>query len=556
MYLQEPRIGFRLSRGWILATVSSLLVVMAGGSGRATTNQETGLQSHADEVLVREVGLMIDSRNLMSKKDEASLETSEFSVLEDGSVRRVTQLVNVSDLPGRPKAESADSEDAGPWHIVIYIDRRLSRPSSLVAAIHGIASRTAELKDLGAMTVVLADPAPRILLERSQAPRHVAKVLLDIAEEVPLDRDEDPLRMDTPTSRRDQPSTTEVRLQWDRLATFMSDRSHDGPRALLLLEDGFLLSPDEVLALSGRATAHLVGQPAHNLANVVMDTAQLLSSYGWVTIPVALGHEPPERQEPWVDEFAEFRDDAQLRFGSRERRTTINFFGTTRPGRPSAALDDRLYEAYSLPRLAPLRALSEATGGALAWHEGQLETALEHLTDRWLLRFQTPEPHDGRIRRIEVVHRGTSKHFTAPWWSRSSTPYLLAESRLRLILAGEELGTAHLPLTAEVDPESIDWDERGLQQVDLRLEIPTLTLNDEVAVGHFRFSVAQLDLESGVVFQHTADIQAPTLGEKWTYVLPATLSVEGGPLAIAVDDLSRGHRGVVLLNLAEVRDAR
>lgn len=535
-----------------IAIGSALVLVMVGGSVRATTSERVAYQTFSDEVLVKEVGLIIDSRNVMPRRHETTLEAVEFSVVEDGSMRQVTRLDKVSDLPRRPKAESADSEEAGPWSIVIYIDRQLARPSSVVASTFAIAKRTSELKDLGALTVVVADPVPKVLLERSQAPSHVAKVLLDIAEEDRVERDKDPLHTDSPSSGRDQPSSTVIRRQWDRLISFLADTIHDGPRALLLVEEGFLLSAEDVRALSGRAESPLYRQPGQSLAAVVMDTAQALSSYGWVTIPISLGYQPPDRQESAPDEFNEWRDTAQTRFSSREQRTTINFFGTTKPGKPTAELDDRLYEAYSLPRLAPLRALAEATGGAVAWHEGQLETALAELDGRWLLGFQTPDPHDGRIRRIEVVHQGSAKHFRAPWWIRSSTPDLVAEARLRLVLAGEEPSDAHLPLSVRVVPETAKRDGSGLD-IDFNLRIPAAELADESSPGHFRFSIAQPGPESTMVVQHTIDFEAPALGKEWNYILPAKLHAGVGAVAVAVEDLSREEWGVVLLDLGELQ---
>ena len=540
---RSPRQG---ARNRLRRASAGLALTLIAGAGLAKTsaNNRLGDQIFSDEVLVKEVAVIVNSRGVMSKRSEASMSPDEFVVTEDGTQRRATKLVPVSDLPRRPPGVSADSEEAGPWNIVIYVDRQLSTPSQAVASLLAIAKRTFELKELGAVTIAVADPDPRVVLSKSQAPRHVAKILLDLAK---IERDERNRPSDRPTSEDSHPTVETIRRQWDWLVNFLSDTSYDGPRALFLVSDGFLLSPRDLQVLSGRGGSDAHSDVTPDLATVVMDTAQALSSYGWLTVPVSLGRPRPEERQPAADEFDEWRDLTQGRDLPRESRTTVNFFGTAKAGKRAAALDDRLYEAYSLPRLAPLRALSEATAGTLAWHDGQLETAVKQLAEHWQLSYQTPDPHDGRIRRVEIMHGGTSKHFKTPWWMRSSTPHMVVEARLRLLLQGEAPGGARLPLRAELVPEGVATGHAPTGM--LRLQIEPVELADDIDVGHFRLSVGQAGGAATMTLQHLMDFDAPPLGGAWEYLLPVKLQPNADRLAVVVEDLSRELWGTVTLEL-------
>ncbi|MFQ5527862.1 MAG: hypothetical protein ACE5GX_16590 [Thermoanaerobaculia bacterium] len=509
-------------------------------------------QQFEDEVLVQEVALVVDFSNTESLRDLDELRATEVVVLEDGQARKVTRLQPIASV--LPAADEADVEGVTvcPWTVLIYVDAVLADPATIFEAALALGQQSESLTELGCVGIVKADPIPEVLVTSSRSPEYVEKILVDLATVARAERDRLPARPQPPPGE-ERRGASKVEAQWDRLLSFVAGRRSSGPKALFLISDGFALSTTDIEILSGRERLQDVRAGARPLADMVADTAQTLASYGWLTI--ATPHVPGRSKPPETrDRFDIWRDEVEGRIKAGDRRSVINFFGRTQASRPTGDLDDRLYEAYLLPDLAPLRALAAATSGEVVWSQLQLNATLENLGERRLLWFQTTEPHDGRIRRLQVRLLDTGTYVEAPWWKRSSTPDLVAESRLRRLLAGEPLSPT-LEVTAQVLP-ALSGSGGMRPQSELRVRVSPVAFGDRVSIGHVRISIGFADSTAIRSFQHLIDYEASPLGDPWTYTLPLE-TVEGtSRLAVGVEDLSLEEWGATIVELSSAGDSR
>lgn len=535
----------RWSQAWKKGSVLAAILV-AGSPLFSLGSQELGgdeAEQFEAEVLVQEAALAVDFAGAVSPRELAMIEPDDVVVLENGERRAVTRIEPIARLPVPTEPPVFEWATACAWNLVIYVDTVLSDPATILEGTLALGQQAEALAELGCVGIVSADPSPVVLVASSRSPEYIAKTLVDLARAVRTERDRDPVQVKRPPGAGGR-DISKVASQWDRLLGFVATHRSAGPKALFLISDGFVLSTTDLEILSGRERPS-EGRDGDRLpADVVIDTAQTLSSYGWLTI--AMPHVPGtgEPLERPVDRFDSWRDLAEDRIRAGERRSVINFFGTTRAGRQTSGLDDRLYEAYLLPTLAPLRALAQATSGEVVWSQRQLGEVLETLRRRRLLWYQTPEPHDGRVRRLQVHLSETGEYLEAPWWKRSSTPDLVAESRLRQVLAGEVSG-ASLEVHAEVVPSG----RETRADAELRVRVSPVVFGERASIGHVRVSVGFIGPAAGGSFQHRTDYDAPPLGGVWQYRMPLQIPDGVTGLAVAVEDLSLEEWGAMVVDL-------
>jgi len=511
----------------------------------ATALQAQDSDTFSQHLVVGETSLLIDPTRALSESELQELTAGEILVLIDDIERRVTRIDVPSASP--PPAGASTDDGSCPWSFLVYVDTVLGNPATVAQAALTVGQRTDRLTEMGCVDIVVADPLPRTILERSRAPRLVEKALVDVAERARKLRDADVLRAETTPPARDYRDRQTIRAQWDRLIDYVAARRSGGPRALLLVTDGFRLSASDLEVLSGRGSPRQVAAEGGGLADIVMDTAQTLSSYGWLTIALPVTNEERERPEPAADDFESFRQLSEGRVLASEKRWVVNFFGSTRRDRATAALDDRLYEAYRLPDLAPLRALAEATAGGVARHEKQLDDLLDRLGSARVVWFDSSEPHDGRVRRLQVRLVSEDTFLRSPWWKRSSTPHLVAESRLRRLLAGESLD-GRLTVSSQWLRATPGADGSPAQDA-LELRVAPADFLRGESIGHVRISVGFLDAAGVVAFEHSIDYSAQALGDDWRYPLPVAIPEGTVRLVVGVEDLSLEQWGALLLDV-------
>lgn len=516
-----------------LSTLLALSVLLSSASSGRLLAQEEG--SFVEEVVVQEIAVVVDPARVLSPRALRQLAADDLLVFEDGKPRIVTRLEPIVSEPAATDVPVFEEVEVCPWTIVVYVDAVLADSQTIYESAVMLGQRADVLTGMGCVDVVMADPVPRIVVARSRSTEYVTKILVDLATAARQGTGRDPVLADWPPGDRDR-DIPGVEVQWDRLLSFAAGRRAAAPKALFLITDGFTLPPADMDVLSGRRAVREDRSGERTPANLVIDAAQTLSSYGWLTVAMPGVHLTSESQPSPVDEFDDWREVAEGRTRAGERRTAVNFFGTTRAGRPGGDFEDRLYEAYVLPSLAPLRALVEATSGELAWNERQLDDALRDLRQRRLLWFRAAEPHDGRIRRLLVSMRDSGAHLAAPWWKRSSTPHLVAESRLRRLAGGECLDRA-LDVSASF-VEAASAGEQAAGSSLLRVRVAPVDLGRRESIGHVRVTVGFLATSGALSFDHRVDYDAPRLGDAWEYTLAIQIPAGTERLVVGVEDLS------------------
>lgn len=527
--MSKERLWFRVFL--LLFAVASVSV-----ADSVQPHQSTAL--FGDEVLVHEAALIVDFEDTVQPGDLEKLEPNGVVVLENGEARKVTRIEPVAQVPAPADIQALENVAECPWTFMIYIDDVLADPATVFEGALALGQQAESLTEMGCVGIVMADPVPEVVVMNSRSPAYVEKILVDLARAAREERDRPPATVKRPPGAASH-GASKVESQWDRLLSFVAGRGTVGPKGLFLISDGFSLSTADIETLSGRQPTGDRSLGERSLADVVADTAQTLASYGWLTIAMprvpgrSLPFETPDRFDTW-------RDRAEGR-SAGDRRSVINFFGRTQASRPTGGLDERLYEAYLLPTLAPLRALSAATSGEVVWSQSQLGLALQKLRQKRLVWYQTLEPHDGRIRRLQVRLVDTVEYPDAPWWKRSSTPDLVAESRLRRLLT-DELPDARLDVQAEVDTE---------EEFGLRVRVSPIDFRERVSVGHVRISVGFVEAMGIRSFQHRIDYDAPPLGSAWKYNMSLQIPEGVTRIVVAVEDLSLEEWGATIVDLSE-----
>jgi hypothetical protein len=489
-------------------------------------------ESFAEKVVVREIEVVVELPESLRGSRRKSLAPQDFQVVEDGRFRQVV------------KAAPVTAGEAGAWQLVIYCDRVLADPETVFATANALAQRAEQLTSLGTVALVVADPAPRFLMAETREPKMLEQALIDIAAQAGRERDaarqgkaqapppgqaRGPGRPQPPAEAGAAPAPEAVRRQEDRLISVVTGLASSGPRALLLVANGFDTSTSGDGADS--ATAAVAEEPARTLA-----------AYGWITISAAM-----RRQDLGV-QHREVTDVERIRQSNAGREAP----GSTVPPEilPQAAPRSRLqYDGvlgvFVEPSSAALLAIASATAGTVVGYPTQLTAALNGLSKRWHIYYLAPDPEDGRPRPVEVRLSPEGTPLRAPVWRRSSTPEEVSAGRLRQILAG---GAGHgtLPVTAQAGAAP-----GGGQQRSLQVTVGAFSVPDSAAAGPFRVSIAFAGAPGTVpTVQHRLLADAAHTAKGWTETVPLDLPPGTRMVGVEVEDLTHQLWGATQIDLA------
>jgi hypothetical protein len=512
----------------------------------------------AEKVLVREIEVVVELPDSLRESRRKALGPQDFQVTEDGRLRQVV------------KASPVNSGDAGPWQVVVYVDRVLADPETVFFTANSLAQRSAQLTGLGTVALVVADPAPRILLAETREPKMLEQALIDIASQAERQKDaahpaqgqasgqgqgqvRDPAKGQAPgqppgpapsnrggAARPEEaaagPRPEVVRHQEDQLVALLAGRSGGGPRALVLVANGFDTSRSGDGADS--ATAAVAEEPARTLA-----------AYGWVTLAA------PMRRQELGTPHREMTDVERIRQSNSGREAP----GSSVPPEilPQVAPKSRLqYDSvlslFVEPTSASLLAMASATSGTVIGLPLQLDAALTGLAKRWHIFYLAPDPGDGRPRPVEVRLSPEGTPLRTPVWRRSSTPDEVAAARLRQVLTG---GADHgsLPLAATATVASAAGPHSGAEHGSLRLTVGAFSAPDSLAPGPFRVSLAFAMAPGGAgappAVQHQVLSGAELTEKGWTKTLPIEVPPGARKLGVAVEDLAHQIWGATAISL-------
>lgn len=244
----------------------------------------------AERVVVHEVGVVVELPSPLRRSRLKSLAAQDFVVLEEGGLRTVVRAAPVA------------AGEAAPWQVVLYFDRVLAKPETVFFTANSLAQHADQLTGLGSVDVVVADPRRRVLLSGCREARLLEQTLTDLAAQA--ERQRDAAATAPPKGQGaagagapkagSVPSVLEIHRQEDRLVSLIASHAAGGPRALVLVADGFDTSNSGGNATS--ATAAVAEEPARTLA-----------AYGWVTLAA------PMRREALGVEHREMTDVERMR---------------------------------------------------------------------------------------------------------------------------------------------------------------------------------------------------------------------------------------------------
>jgi hypothetical protein len=512
-------------------------------------------ETFVEKVLVREIEVVVELPESMRESRRKALGPQDFQVTEDGRFRQVV------------KASPVMAGEAGPWQLVIYVDRVLAEPETVFVTANALAQRSAQLTALGTVALVVADPAPRILLAETREPKMLEQALTDIAAQAERQRaasshpapghaqgpasGQAPLQASGPASgsakpqaqpgaapRQEKPAALApepevVRRQEDQLVALLAGRSGGGPRALVLVANGFDTSTSGGGADSAKAA-------------VAEEPGRTLAAYGWITLAASM------RRQELGTPHREMTDVERIRQSNSGRDAP----GSRVPpeilpqAAPKSILQyDEVLSLFVEPTSATLTAMASATAGTVIGTPGQLTTALKGLTRRWHIFYLAPDPEDGKTRPVEVRLSPEGAALRTPVWRRSSTPDEVAAARLRRALAGgAEHGT--LPLTATATVVTAAPAHPGEQRRALRVTVGAFSPPDSLAAGPFRLSIAFAGGPGAAPTVEHRLLTGAGLSEKgWTETLPLDVPPGARKLGVAVEDLTHQLWGATVVDL-------
>lgn len=578
-------------------------MVLIAALAAAPAAGEQPKKTFSETTRVTAVDLILDVRGA-GGETPLDLAPSDFEVLEEG---RPVTVIGVEPLAGATVAGGAGTppvrgEPAGsagrPWRTVIYVDQMLSSSRSIRQSCEALAAQAGALTDLGPVEVVIANPSPRAVLRPTRSAPLLEQTLTRLAREAPgrdaLRRirrqyvdalllkgevdgtgvptvagrgragpagadagDLGSIGQDGPTILRDGARFRREQLarvsleeemgllqeQHDALMAWFAGYLEPGPKALLLVSDGYDLDPRNFYltgAIGGSRFTSLLGSLLQDreVGRGSETLAETLAASGWVVVSLAVG-------------------------GLESGQTmSADMSGKGRVGDLIVSRGDTVSElpsALVLQPLGPLNRLADATGGETLTGVHALPRALERLGERVLLTYQVSRPPDGTLRRVEVHALRPGLEVTAPRWSGTTPPEGVSAARARRLLAGGA-DRGELPVVAAVAlepgaaPEGAKADpptRRGKLQarVDLR---PLAASLEADATTPVRVTIAA-SFADGAPFVRHDRIEGQSLAglDAWTYGLPIALPPNLERLSVVVEELTTGAWGGALAAVVE-----
>jgi VWFA-related protein len=427
-----------------------------------------------------------------------------------------------------------------PWRIVIYVDRVLTGSRTLRTAAGSLAERAAILAALGPVEVVVAEPVPRVVLSATQDVRALDEALSklwlagDGRDDVRILRQRFRDQKKTEGSPGDSWSEAIdeeerlVRRQQDALSEWLLAQEGGGPRALLLVSDGFDVDPEKFYHPDSTPPADTAtSAPASDgaLEKTGLETARTAAALGWTVFPLPMGDSSlPDLRRVKPNPTPQVPLGGKIILGRKK---------------PEEAPKDQPPPTPELQApQQPLNWLAQATGGEVILGPGSLAAALTHLRSRFWLRYQAIRETDGRPHAVEVKTSRSDLSLKTRRWDVEGVPEAIAASRAGRILDGTEDGIG-LEISARIQPAQPA--DAGREMLDLRLESP------ELPPGPLRVTVAGT---AGRGATHHILSAADVVGtEPNVYRLPISVPQGSDAVGVVVEPVAGGAWGGQVVNL-------
>ena len=521
------------------------------------------------QVTAVEVVISVEDRDGRLPED---LRPEDFEVFEDGVAvpvvgvevwRRGTVARRAAEAGAAPRVETS-AEPLWTWHTLIYFDQVLSSSRSIRRTAEALAAQAGRLTRLGTVEVVTANPLAERALAPTRSAALVEQTLTRLARET-VGRDE--LRQlrrrlateqqqvdrrssgggEKPLNFRETHVAAAVfqeslllRRQHDVLTAWLSQELHAGPRALVLVNDGYDLRPHEFYerlvhqgGIDRQVNAEIAAQGAEA---DVRELSRALAASGWVAVGLGLG---------------------ALDAGSA---LDAGMTGRGRSGSTDKySQEDSIAfgpDALFVRPIEPLRQVAIATGGDVLTGVDGLPAALAALEDKVRLTYQVARLPDGELRPLEVRARRPGLEVSAPRWAGSSAPEGVSAARARRLLAGGG-DRGDLPLVAAValEPAPDDGEEPASRSGKLQARVDLRPLAESLAgagPAPVRVTVAASFTAGEPFVRHDLVAGQDLAGlDAWTYGLPVTLPGEVEKVSVVFEELTTGAWGGALATLVE-----
>ncbi len=444
-----------------------------------------------------------------------AVQAGDLTVVEDGQARPVSALAPISK----------------PWRIAIYVDRVLSSSRTLRAAAGSLAERARELAALGTVEVIVAEPQPRVVLPASRDAQAIDEALSKLWLSGEGRDDVRVLRQRFRDAKGDdgedlagraegaaEEEARLVRRQQDALAEWLVAQEGGGPRALLLVSDGFDADPAKFYQPDS-------SQEEGALEKAALETARTVAALGWTALPLPVGDEAlPDLRR------LRSRPTPQVPIGGT---ITLGRKKPEAPGETQPALPELLAPHE------PLLWLAEASGGEVVLQAQNLAPALARLRSRFWLRYEAPRQLDGHPHAVEVRTQRSDLAVRARRWDVAGVPEGVAAARARRLLDGEEDGGG-LEISARLQAgEAAAGERQGT--LDLRIESPDVP-------NPIRLTVAGAD--DGTASHRVLTAADLAGAEPGVYRVSIPLADEADAMAVIVEPLGGQPWGGQVVTLA------
>jgi Ca-activated chloride channel family protein len=451
-----------------------------------------------------------------------TLQAKDLTVQDGDQIRPVTDLAPLTK----------------PWRIVVYVDRVLTGSRTLRTAAGSLAERAAILSALGPVEVVVAEPIPRVVLSATQDVHAIDEALsklwlvgdgrddIRVLRQRFRDQKKDEGVAADPAGEAIDEEERLVRRQQDALAEWLVAQEGGGPRALLLVSDGFDVDPEKYYrpdaAPSGAADT---ATPAREgaLEKTGLETARTAAALGWTVFPLPMGDSSlPDLRHLKANPTPKVPLGGKITFGRAKPEEPAN--------QPPPAPE-------LLAPQEPLKWLAETTGGELVVGPGSLAAALTHLRSRFWVRYQAIREMDGRPHAVEVRTSRSDLAIKGRRWDVEGVPEAVAAARAGRLLNGEDDGVG-LEISARIQPAPADT---GKGMLDLRIESP------EPSASPLRVTVAGA---AGRGATHHILTPADLAGtEANVYRLPVSIPDGADAVGVEIEPVAGGAWGGQVVNL-------
>lgn len=517
------------------------------------------------------------SRLLVEVAGAEKIAAADLEVVENGQPRSIIDLEAVAEE----------------WRVVLYFDQLLTDDLAFRNAAVDLADRARDLTALGTVEIVLAGESLRTALPGTREPAALSEALSwlrlresaageqiglredfiellegddAVAEEVSEGRKIADLAAEARQATREEAEM--IRAFRERLLAFTLERDSHEPKVLFLVSGGHDADPAQFYRAVLEGTPFAAagdGLSTPTVAPSAEETAQALSAYGWLVMPVSptqlgdalLNPDPAAPPKQHGEDLVE----TVFEGGRVVEKTTVPGFDLSKLGKRKKGDDDsEALVAALLSPLAPLEGLATATGGELIQDAESLMLALGRLPRRQWLRFEPGAGARGEIRSVEVKLSGEARSgrggepvIRARGWTADATPESMSALRARRFL-GEKAEEGDLLISAAVRPEAPGVEPSVIVQYDppevaaatgepmpLRVSVAVADPTGEAAVLHHGLDpdgIAERVLAAG---GEASLLELP---------LPAGIDVDA-PIVVVLEDLSSGRWGAAFASVAD-----